>query len=148
QKQMETGNFDLYARVFDGSTWSDEQQLTRDPRPDIFHRMAGDGKGNLYLVWMGYRPGPNHGPLQSDILLRVFNGTQWGAEVNLSQSQENDWEPAVAADASGQAWIAWDAYRPSNGAANYDVLLRSYASGAPGPLRTIASTPHAEMRAD
>ena len=103
QKRLESGDFDLYARRFDGRDWSPEERLTSNPLPDIFHRLAGDRKGNLYLVWMGYRAGPKGGAAQSDIFMRVFAGDQWGDEINVSQSPENDWEPAVAVDPSGRA---------------------------------------------
>jgi hypothetical protein len=136
QKKLESGNFDLYARVLENGVWSGEQQLTSDPRPDVFHRLTSDRKGNLYLVWMGFRQ-------QSDILLRVWNGERWSEEINVSQSPEDDWEPAIATDSTGRAWIAWDSYRGS-----YDVLLRSYANGSLGPVRPISVTPYAEMRAD
>ncbi|MGH9666121.1 MAG: hypothetical protein ACRD9L_16980, partial [Bryobacteraceae bacterium] len=149
QKHMETGNFDLYARVFDGGKWSGEQQLTTDPRPDIFHRLKSDAQGNLYLVWMGFRPGPGGKPPQSDILMRVWSGGRWSDEINVSQSAEDDWEPSIAVDRSGRAWVAWDSYRSVNGsAATYDVLLRSYANGHLETLRTVSATPFAEMRAD
>src|SRR5262245_19062714 len=103
---METGNFDLYARVLEGRAWSDEQRLTSDPRPDIFHRLAVSGDGQLYLTWMGYRAGPGNGPAQSEILLRVWNGERWSSEINVSQSADDDWEPAIAVDRAGRAWIA------------------------------------------
>ncbi len=177
QKQLETGNFDLYARSFDGKRWSAEERLTNNPFPDIFHRLVADRKGDLYLVWMSYRPGPRRGapqspsqggiapaaqqpslmgratvqsPLpQSDIFLRVFNGDRWGEEINLSQSPEDDWEPAVAVDSSGRAWVAWDAYRSeAGGPGTYDVLLRSYSASGLGPVRKVSATPFAEMRAD
>src|SRR5688572_8594477 len=91
---------------------------------------------------MGFRP-------QSDIFLRVWNGERWSEEINASQSPEDDWEPAVATDGAGRAWIAWDAYRPAAaGSASYDVLLRSYSGGSLGALRTISATPFAEMHAD
>jgi hypothetical protein len=148
QKQLETGNFDLYARYFDGQNWSSEERLTDSPFPDIFHRMASDRNGNLYLVWMGYRVGAGGVP-QSDILLRTFSTNRWGPELNVSQSPENDWEPAVSVDSSGRAWVAWDSYRPNgNDPATYDVLLRSYDPGALGPVQTVSATPFAEMRAD
>ena len=149
QKRMETGNFDLYARVFDGNKWSGERQLTTDPRPDVFHRLTSDAQGNLYLVWMGFRPGPGGKPPQSDILMRVLTGDRWSDEINVSQSAEDDWEPAITVDRSGRAWVAWDSYRSVNGAAaTYDVLLRSYANGHLETLRTVSATPFAEMRAD
>jgi hypothetical protein len=148
QKQLESGDFDLFARCFDGKGWSREQQLTSSPLPDIFHRIASDRNGNLYLVWMGYRPTPGGAP-QSDILMRVFSGDRWGEEINLSQSPENDWEPSVSVDSSGRAWVAWDSYRCSgSGPATYDVLLRSYSKAGLDPPRTVSATPFAEMRAD
>jgi len=147
QKQLETGNFDLYARYFDGKQWSREQRLTTDPLPDVFHRMAADRNGNLYLVWMGYRAAAGK-VAQSEILMRVLSGDRWGEEINVSQSPENDWEPALAVDSSGRAWVAWDTYRlQSDGPATYDVMLRSYAPTGLGPLRTVSATPFAEMRA-
>jgi Protein of unknown function (DUF3604) len=138
QKKMESGNFDLYARSFDGRAWSAEQQLTTDARPDVFHRMVSDRKGNLYLVWMALRP-------QSAIMLRVFNGQKWGDEVRVSESAGDAWEPAVATDSTGRAWIAWDEY---SGIDSYDVRLRSFADGALGETRAISATPYSEMHAD
>ncbi|MEK7404958.1 MAG: hypothetical protein AAB225_07605 [Acidobacteriota bacterium] len=140
QKETESGNFDLYARVFEGGKWSEEQQLTRSPMPDVFHRVASDQQGNLYLVWMGFR-GP---PAQSEILMRVRTAEGWSEELNVSASPEDDWEPAVAAR-DGRAWVAWDAYRGRSG---YDLLLRPWANGALGPATEVSATPFAEMRAD
>ena len=149
QKELETGNFDLYARSFDGKTWSSEQRLTSSPFPDIFHRLAAGRDGNLYLVWMGYRPGPKHGAPQSDILMRVLSGDRWGEEINLSESEEDDWEPAVAVDSSGRAWVAWDSYRAQGGGpASYDVLIRSYSASGASPVQTVTATPFAELSAD
>ncbi|MFB3826280.1 MAG: DUF3604 domain-containing protein [Bryobacteraceae bacterium] len=149
QKQLETGNFDLYARRFDGQSWSNEERLTNHPMPDIFHRLAADRRGNMYLVWMGYRAGPAGAPPQSDILMRQYAEDRWGEEINVSQSAVNDWDPAVAVDSSGRAWVAWDSYRPrSDGPATYDVLLRPWSKSGFGALRAVSATPLAEMRAD
>jgi len=152
QKVTGSGNFDLFARTFDGGRWSDEQQLTSSPLPDIFHRMASDRAGNLYLVWMGYRKHRPDAAPQSDVLLRVRTAAGWGEEINVSDSAEDDWEPAVAVDGTSRAWIAWDAYRSAGSApATYDLLLRDYrasgSSGALGPVRTVSATAYAEMRA-
>ena len=149
QKQMETGNFDLYGRVFDGTRWSDEQQLTTSPLPDVFHKLATDRNGNLFLAWMGFRPGAGGGPAQSDILMRVLTGDKWSDEINVSQSPEDDWEPAIAADDTGRAWVAWDSYRAAGkDPATYDILLRSYSGGTLSAVEAVSSTPLAEMRAD
>lgn len=143
QKRMESGNFDLFARSYDGERWSDEEQLTSSPFPDIFHRMTADKAGNLYLVWMSYRAIGGGAP-QSDIFLRVRTAQGWQSPVAVTESADNDWEPAVTA-AGGEVWIAWDSYRANTG---YDVMLRGYRAGQFSPVRTVSSTPFAEMRAD
>lgn len=144
QEQLGTGNFDLFARYVDGDSRSTAARLTDDPRPDAFHDMAVGPDGTLFLVWAGFRDGPDGGLPQSDILLRRYDGSAWGPEVNLTDSQADDWEPAVAVDRSGRAWIAWDSYR-ENG---YDLLIRSVTSSDEGSVAEVSSTPFAEMRAD
>ena len=144
QEQIGGGDFNLYTRSLDGDAWSDEIQLTDDPRPDIFHRVAAGRDGNIYLVWMGFRDGPRDGLPQSDILMRRFDGTAWGPEINLTNSPEDDWEPAVAAANAGRAWVAWDSYRETG----YDLLLRSVSPAGLGELKEVSATPYAEMRAD
>ena len=37
-------------------------------------------------------------------------------------AKSDDWEPAVALDNRGVAWISWDSYHTGN----YDVFLRSF----------------------
>ena len=148
QRTRESGNFRSLRQELRRKL-VEETQLTSDPRPDIFHKMTRDPAGNLYLTWMGYRPGSEGALPQSDILLRAFTNGAWGSEVNVSQSNVDDWEPAVCSDASGRVWVAWDSYRHSGGQpANYDILLRSYEAGKLGSIRAVSATQLAEMRAD
>ncbi len=140
QKNLGSGNFDLYARTFANGAWSQARRLTDDPRPDVFHRLAGNASGALALVWMGWRENPAGGPPQSDVFLRKLDNGEWGAAVNLTESPEDDWEPSAAVDAAGRAWVAWDAY----GADGYDVFARRDDQSQP---ITIAASPLAEMRA-
>ncbi len=145
QEALGSGNFDLYAKSLEHGRWSDAVRLTEDPRPDAFHRVAATGDGELYLVWAGFRDSPDGGPPQSDILLRRFDGSAWGPEVPITDSPEDDWEPAVATDSAGRAWIAWDSYRSTGG---YDLLLRSATAEDEGPLVELSASPYSEMRAD
>jgi hypothetical protein len=110
--------------------------------------MASDAKGNLYLVWMGYRARGADAP-QSDILMRVLNGNTWSPEIQVTDTPEDEWDPALATGPDGKAWIAWDAYRATAGrTASYDLMLRSYGAGQLSPVQAISETSHAEMRAD
>ena len=132
------GNWDLYARSFDGSRWSSIERLTADPGPDLFHRLIADAQGNLYLAWQSFRGG------QSDIFLKSYRGNKWSPEVRVSTSQANDWEPAVAADAQGNVYIAWDSYDRGN----YDIFLRRLSAGTLGEVIPIATSPRFEAHAD
>ena len=148
QDRIESGNFDLYGRRYDGKAWSSPHKLTSDPRPDIFHRLATDSEGRLHLAWMGFRDGPGDSLEQSDILYRRFMGDAWESEINLTNSPENDWTPAIAADAQGRAWVAWDSYSAPDGQApNYNLYLQAVEGGRAGYATAVAETPLAEMRA-
>ena len=144
QAEMGSGNFDLFGASLEDAGWSEPIRLTSDTRPDAFHRLATAADGRLYLVWAGFRDSPEGGPPQSDILLRRFDGSNWGPEVNLTDSPEDDWEPVVATDSTGRAWVAWDSYRTGG----YDLLLRSVTPTGEGPLVEVSATAFAEMRAD
>jgi hypothetical protein len=130
------GDWDLYARRFDGRKWSTAERLTRAAGPDILHSLASDSQGRIYLVWQSFRDGQSH------IYLRVYDGRRWGPALPVSSGPANDWEPAVAAGPKGQAAIVWDTY--SRG--NYDVMLRWYQDATLSPAVTIAGTPMLEAR--
>jgi hypothetical protein len=134
--QQTDGNWDIYARSFDPGRqdWGRMERLSADPLPDIHPRLAADGAGHLALVWQGFR-GKN-----SNIFYRAFDGTKWLPEVRVTNHAANDWEPAVAFEKSGTAWIVYDSYR--NG--NYDVFARR---GARGPEIAVAASPRFEARA-
>jgi hypothetical protein len=145
QKKMESGNFDLFAKVWDGKQWSAEQQLTSNANPDVFHKAVSTRQGAIYLTWMGFR-GPSG---QSDVLLKVHQNGAWSNELNVSASPEDDWEPAIAVSANGQAHIVWDSYRKGrNAVASYDVMMRSVQGVTLGASKAVSETAFAEMRAD
>ncbi|MGH9721795.1 MAG: hypothetical protein ACRD8O_16425 [Bryobacteraceae bacterium] len=130
------GDFDLYARRFDGRRWSAIERLTDAPGPDIYHALTRDRAGNLSLVWQSARHG------NFDIYLRVFDGKSWSREQQVSSDAANDWEPAVAAAPDGSVAILWDSYARGN----YDVLARTWRRGALGEIAPIAASGAFEAR--
>ena len=54
------------------------------------------------------------------------------------------WEPSIALDRSGTAWISWDSYH----AGNYDVLLASFDGQAAGKPIAITSGPETEFHSN
>lgn len=137
--QQANGNWDLYARRFDPARqeWGAIERLTAGPLPDINPRMTPDGKGRLALVWQGFR-GKN-----SNIFLKTFDGEKWSAEVRVTDRPANDWEPAVAIDSQGTAWVAYDSY--VNG--SYDVFVSKVRDGqVEGRETAVARTARFEAR--
>jgi hypothetical protein len=111
--------------------------LTTAPGSDIYHSAARDSNGRIYLAWQSSRSG------NSDIYLRVHDGSRWGEEIRVSDDPANDWEPAVAAASNGEAAIVWDTYSKGN----YDIVMRPYANGRLGALVNVTNSPSFESRA-
>ena len=132
------GNRDLYARAFDGSLSdtgrSPIQRLSEAPQPDLYHNVAADSKGRVWVVWQGFRGG------QADIFARFHDGEKWSPAQKISTSAANDWEPAIAADGGGNVYAAWDTYDKGN----YDVLTRRYDGESWQGVVPLADTPKFE----
>ena len=139
--QMLDGNWDMYARSFDpaAEAWGPAIRLTDHPMPDINPRMASDGSGRLALAWQGFRGG------HSNIFLRTYTTAGgWSEPVRVTGRPANDWEPAVAFDSAGTAWVAYDSY--ANG--NYDVFLTGVRDGSIAvPEMAVAATGSYEAKA-
>ncbi|MBS1823964.1 MAG: hypothetical protein JST93_01465 [Acidobacteria bacterium] len=133
----ETPNWDLYAARHDGDRWVGPLRLTDSPQADINHRLRVDAKGDLHLVWQGFRGG------QSEIFYRRCANGQWGETVQVSSDGANDWFPDVALSRDGALTVVWDSYRKGN----YDVYLRHQRNGQWTREETAAETLTAEMNA-
>ena len=116
------GNFELFAaEVSNNGSVGPVERLTHADYGDFHVRAASDTEGNTTIVWQSFRAG------QADIYARRFSDSgagdsAWAPEVRISTSEANDWEPALALDGTGRAWISWDSYH----AGNYDVFLASF----------------------
>ena len=145
--QQVDGNWDIHARRFDpaSQSWSTLRRLTDDPLPDINPRVGSDRTGRIAVVWQGFRG------RASNIYLRTVSGAEssryrhnWAPATAVTDRPANDWDPAVAIDSTGTAWVAYDSYK--NG--NYDVHLTGVRDGTiTTPETAIAETPRFEARA-
>ncbi len=131
------GNFDIYARIFDGERWSPIRRLTKAEGADFHHRIAADSAGNVHLVWQSFRTG------DGNIFLKTFDGIRWTAPIPVSNHEASEWEPAIELDSQDRLYIAYDTYRHGD----YDVFLRVFEGGKLGPEIPIADSPNFEARA-
>ena len=127
------GNWDLYARAFDGDNWSSIERLTRASQPDIHHRLTRSDDGTIHLVWQGAR-GDRFG-----IFHRSYEASGgWGAAVRVSSaSAGNCWEPSLAVASDGTLYVAWDQYSEATG---YDIYLAHKQGPTWAPPQAVAET--------
>jgi hypothetical protein len=130
------GNFELYAAEISAAGKPRRpERLTRAPHGDFHVRAVASQAGDVTIVWQSFRAG------NADIYARRLQGSRWGPEVRISESDANDWSPAVALDRRGVAWISYDTYD----AGNYDVMLRSFDGRKAGPLVAVTAEPEAQF---
>jgi hypothetical protein len=112
------GNFDLYARrIVAGGTVSAEVQLTTNPGADLNPVATTDSSGHVWVAWQGFR----NGNLEILVMAQAQpGGNVFSPESVVSTSPASDWDPAIAAGASGEVAISWDTYDKGD----YDVYLR------------------------
>ncbi|MBI1355830.1 MAG: hypothetical protein GC160_15935 [Acidobacteria bacterium] len=132
--------WELWGRHKTGGSWKAAEKLCATGS-NTFHRAASSADGRVYVVWQSFRGVGLE--TQSDIYGRAWTGDGWGAEVRLSESAANDWEPFVAAGAGSEAYVAWDSYEGGN----YDVFFRSFSGGQAGPIRRITKSPRFQAHA-
>ena len=128
--EQRNGNWDIYSRLYDPQTqaFQAERRLTRDSGADIHVAAAGE-----YIAWQARRGDD----------FDVFAARIGETPLRVSTSAANDWRPAIAVDAAGAAWIAWDTYD----AGNYDVYLRKLDGAELGEPIAVAASPRFEARA-
>ncbi|WP_395738691.1 hypothetical protein [Prosthecobacter sp.] len=72
-----------------------------------FAKAAVDPAGNVWVVWQGM-----YGTL-GDVFCRIFDSKKnsWTNDIKVTTDPAGDWEPCVAFDGKGGAWICYDASR-------------------------------------
>ena len=127
------GNWDLFARAFDGEGWGAIEQLTDAAQPDIHHKAIRDADGRIHLVWQGARAN------RFGIFHKSYDArTGWSRETRVSASSAgNCWEPSVTVDRNGTVYVGWDQYSE---ASSYDVMLARRIGGVWDPPWAVAST--------
>ncbi|MBM3745120.1 MAG: hypothetical protein FJW34_04930 [Acidobacteria bacterium] len=108
------GNFDLYAKSYQGGKWSAEMRLTTDRGADLNPEAGTDAGGRVWLAWQAFRNG------NLEILAAVQDGERFAREETVSTSPASDWDPSLAAAGNGEVAVSWDTYDKGD----YDVYFR------------------------
>jgi hypothetical protein len=124
--QQVKGNWDIYHRVYRPPTrqeeqgrWSQIVRVSQQPGTDYQVVSTTAANGRVWLAWQGWRQG------RFQILARALESRErddnipWLPEVSLTDAKANHWSPAIAADATGKVYVAYDTYANDN----YDVRV-------------------------
>jgi hypothetical protein len=112
------GDWDLYYRQFDGTSWLAEVELSSDSGTEIQESpsIAAEG-GRVYVVWQDWGDG------DPDIYFRYFDGATWQPEQELSTDSgtEPQMNPSITAE-TGNAYVVWQDMEGGD----FDILYRRF----------------------
>lgn len=100
-------DLDLYYKVFDGSSWSSDLQLTTDQNTDDEYpsvMQATDG-----MVWVVFTKIVDE--TNEELYYKVFNGSSWSIDVRLTWNVDSDSHPSITQASDGAIWVVWDSDR-------------------------------------
>jgi len=129
------GNFEIYHKVYDGSSWSPDTRLTANAGVDEFPSIMQDKDGDIWVVWSSNRDG------NFEIYHKIYNHTrkEWHPEGLLISNPAMDWDPSIMQAHDGKIWIAWTRENDLF----YKVLLKNKTQVIPDSRLTYNETsPH------
>ncbi|TET91394.1 MAG: hypothetical protein E3J35_02975 [Methanomassiliicoccales archaeon] len=112
------GDWDLYYRQFDGTSWLAEVELSSDSGSESQESpsIVAEG-GRVYVVWQDWGDG------DLDIYFRYFDGATWQPEQEISTDSgtEPQINPSITAEA-GNAYVVWEDMEGGD----FDILYRQF----------------------
>lgn len=117
-----TGNSDLFYKVFDGLSWSDDKQLTYDLSSDWEPSIIQALDSKIWVFWSSFRTG------DYEIFYRTStdNGASWSDDTRLTDSKTSwDEAPSATQTRDGEISVVWQA---AGSGKDYDLYHRTYGS--------------------
>jgi len=102
-------DLDLYYKVYDGSSWSNDMQLTADPNADDYEPSIMQATGGMvWVIFSKYIPTDD---IYEDIYYKLFNGTLWSGDIRLTWDPKSDFRPSITQASNGAIWVVWESDR-------------------------------------
>jgi len=104
-----TGNYDIFYKVFDGSSWSNDVQLTFDPNEDLHPSILQTSDGKIWIIWNSNRTGN----WNIDLFYKTStdNGASWTDDTQLTTDPGFDGYPSIMQSSDGKVWVFWTSSR-------------------------------------
>jgi hypothetical protein len=95
-------DYDIYYKVFNGSSWSGDIQLVTELQDDNNPSVAQAADGRIWVVWSSMRTG------NAEIFYKVFDGSSWLSDEQLTvDSNSDDEDPCVLQMKDGKIWVVY-----------------------------------------
>ena len=105
---------------------------------NTFADAGTDSHGRIWVTWQSLRNG------QSDVFARFLEDGKWSDEIEVATTNTGEWEPQIAFDLKGNAWITYD----SSADNEFNIHLARVAIDGAVESWPIAHTARYEARAD
>ncbi|MHC4648740.1 MAG: S41 family peptidase, partial [Planctomycetota bacterium] len=97
------GFHDVFARVFDGSKWSEDMPVAATDADEYDGTVLVDKKGHAWVSWTS-----NAGGKKYDIFIAsLTDGARATQPVQLTHSDDDAMHPRMACDGQGRIWVAY-----------------------------------------
>ncbi len=130
-----SGEFELYERTCDGSSWTPTRRLTYDPAPTFHPRLVVDGDGSLRLLFMDKRGG------RPAIWEMADDGGGWGPARVLYDGGGEAYHPNVVSAPTGQSLAFWEDNRDGG---RYGIYFGALFGGAWSRAGRVSRTADAD----
>ena len=114
--------YEVYYRIFNRRTWSEEYRLTRDEAIDFNPEVIEDRQGRLWLVRSSQQKG------QLDLVCQIFAGGRWRSpRLPIENPAGGHFNPHLLQDWSGRFWLTWDSC--TEDMASFEVFFATSSDG-------------------
>ena len=97
-----TLDYDIYYKVFDGVSWSEDTELVIGLTDDNSPSIAQATEGDIWVIWSSLRTG------DAEIFYKVYDGVNWSSEARLTiDSNSDDEYPCIMQARDGKIWVAY-----------------------------------------
>ena len=114
----------IWTSRFDGSAWSEPEEIAFAVPWDFHPSMTRDNSGNVWIFWQSYRD-VDDGLDGWDVYAVYNGGSSWSDPIRVTTAEPYDVEPKSAVDSVGNVWVVWRTERKPDS----DIMYR-YHNGS------------------
>lgn len=118
-----------------GTTWSNEVQLTNNTSDDLGPSIVQLMNGTILVTWQSDRSG-NH-----DIYYKTTSdGTSWTDATQITTHSDFDKSPSVTQTEDGRIWISWASTRTGD----YEIYYKTYSGSSWSDAERLTFSPSSD----